>query len=86
MGRDKGFDGGFRGEEFLLHRQAYSMGGRIAVAIAPPARGPVAQRLELTAHNRLVPGSSPGGPTTKPMFLFNNIESVHRMMLIVRCA
>ncbi len=25
--------------------------------------GPVAQWLELAAHNRLVPGSSPGGPT-----------------------
>jgi hypothetical protein len=26
--------------------------------------GPVAQWLELTAHNRLVAGSSPAGPTT----------------------
>ena len=25
--------------------------------------GPVAQWLELAAHNRLVPGSNPGGPT-----------------------
>ncbi len=25
--------------------------------------GPIAQRLEQTAHNRLVPGSNPGGPT-----------------------
>jgi hypothetical protein len=25
--------------------------------------GPVAQWLELTAHNRLVAGSSPAGPT-----------------------
>src|SRR6185503_8778740 len=25
--------------------------------------GPLAQRLELPAHNRLVPGSNPGGPT-----------------------
>ena len=29
-----------------------------------PCVGPVAQWLELTAHNRLVPGSSPGGPTS----------------------
>ena len=28
-----------------------------------PARGPIAQLgLELPAHNRLVPGSNPGGP------------------------
>lgn len=26
-------------------------------------RGPIAQLVELPAHNRLVPGSSPGGPT-----------------------
>ena len=26
-------------------------------------RGPVAQRLEQATHNRLVPGSNPGGPT-----------------------
>src|SRR5215472_5833750 len=25
--------------------------------------GPLAQRSELSAHNRLVPGSNPGGPT-----------------------
>ena len=25
--------------------------------------GPIAQRLERPAHNRLVPGSNPGGPT-----------------------
>ena len=28
-------------------------------------RGPIAQRLERPAHNRLVPGSNPGGPTQK---------------------
>ena len=26
--------------------------------------GPIAQLVEPSAHNRLVPGSSPGGPTT----------------------
>ena len=26
-------------------------------------QGPIAQLVELPAHNRLVPGSSPGGPT-----------------------
>ncbi|MDB5077856.1 MAG: hypothetical protein JWO42_4035 [Chloroflexi bacterium] len=29
-------------------------------------RGPLAQRLELPTHNRLVPGSNPGGPTPRP--------------------
>ncbi len=28
-------------------------------------KGPIAQLVELPAHNRLVPGSSPGGPTIK---------------------
>ena len=28
--------------------------------------GPIAQRSELAAHNRLVPGSNPGGPTRGP--------------------
>ena len=28
-------------------------------------RGPIAQRLEPPAHNRLVPGSNPGGPTIR---------------------
>lgn len=27
--------------------------------------GPIAQRLEQSAHNREVPGSNPGGPTKK---------------------
>lgn len=36
-------------------------GSRASDAIA--VWGPVAQWLELAAHNRLVPGSSPGGPT-----------------------
>src|SRR5215468_5422039 len=27
--------------------------------------GPLAQRSELSAHNRLVPGSNPGGPTRR---------------------
>jgi hypothetical protein len=49
------------------------MAAKNAVALAGGAAsasshigGPVAQWLELTAHNRLVPGSSPGGPTTFP--------------------
>src|SRR5690606_14426819 len=29
--------------------------------------GPIAQLVERSAHNRLVPGSSPGGPTRFPM-------------------
>jgi hypothetical protein len=30
--------------------------------------GPIAQWLELAAHNRLVPGSSPGGPTNQSWY------------------
>ena len=33
----------------------------------------MAQWLELTAHNRLVPGSSPGGPTNEINSLALNI-------------
>ena len=32
----------------------------------PYKAGPIAQRSELAAHNRLVPGSNPGGPTLDP--------------------
>ncbi len=32
----------------------------------PYNAGPIAQRSELAAHNRLVPGSNPGGPTLYP--------------------
>src|SRR5580700_7708894 len=38
-------------------------------------RGPVAQWSELAAHNRLVGGSSPPGPTTQPYA--NGDFSVH---------
>lgn len=31
-------------------------------------KGPIAQRLEQSAHNREVPGSNPGGPTTRRLF------------------
>jgi hypothetical protein len=34
--------------------------------------GPVAQWSELTAHNRLVAGSSPAGPTNR----FNNFHRI----------
>src|SRR6187431_2326336 len=36
---------------------------RPSVAMLAWRGGPLAQRLELPAHNRLVPGSNPGGPT-----------------------
>ena len=55
--------GGLGGKILGRHHLAYSTDARIAVATAS-AWGPVAQWLELTAHNRLVPGSNPGGPTT----------------------
>ncbi len=41
--------------------------GRRAISLDAVASscvvGPIAQLVELPAHNRLVPGSSPGGPT-----------------------
>lgn len=36
-----------------------------SIAANEKSAGPIAQLVELPAHNRLVPGSSPGGPTTK---------------------
>jgi hypothetical protein len=45
------------------------------------AWGPVAQRLELAAHNRLVPGSSPGGPTNK----FNQLDSDDDQCAVIPC-
>ncbi len=41
--------------------QAFLLSANSAIATA---RGPVAQWLELAAHNRLVSGSNPDGPTT----------------------
>ena len=43
--------------------------GRAATVATPARIGPVAQWSELAAHNRLVGGSSPPGPTThsRPM-------------------
>lgn len=39
--------------------------GRVGVCAMRTSGGPVAQRLEPTAHNGLVGGSSPPGPTTQ---------------------
>ena len=36
--------------------------------------GPIAQLVELPAHNRLVPGSSPGGPTIFPVSVEMSIK------------
>jgi hypothetical protein len=63
MELDKLVYGGLGGKILGQHHLPYSTDARIAVATAS-AWGPVAQWLELTAHNRLVPGSNPGGPTT----------------------
>jgi NAD(P)-dependent dehydrogenase (short-subunit alcohol dehydrogenase family) len=46
-----------------------SCSGYYRFAVAMPAVGPVAQWLELTAHNRLVAGSSPAGPTNMPVYV-----------------
>ena len=43
---------------FLLHT--------VLQTAHPYKAGPIAQRSELAAHNRLVPGSNPGGPTLDP--------------------
>jgi hypothetical protein len=37
--------------------------GNIGAAMRFRDFGPIAQLVELPAHNRLVPGSNPGGPT-----------------------
>ena len=37
----------------------------------PNPCGPIAQRSELPAHNRLVAGSNPAGPTFGPVFFSN---------------
>ena len=50
-------------------------------------KGPIAQLVERSAHNRLVLGSSPGGPTilfselpSSPNlgYLFSNHQTIHR--------
>ncbi len=42
----------------------FRTGANSGIEAAPEAGGPVAQWLEPAAHNRLVAGSSPAGPTT----------------------
>ena len=45
-------------------------GTELCYAGAPSGQwGPVAQWLELAAHNRLVAGSNPAGPTMRSSFL-----------------
>src|SRR5690606_14142317 len=44
-------------------RASPGRGYGIETPLPRSAFGPVAQWLELAAHNRLVPGSNPGGPT-----------------------
>ncbi len=46
-------------------------------ALKPMAQGPVAQWLEPAAHNRLVGGSSPPGPTN----LFKDLQVKLRITL-----
>ncbi len=45
--------------------------------------GPIAQLVELPAHNRLVPGSSPGGPTRfwHDFFLIRDIVKTEKVKL-----
>lgn len=38
----------------------------------PSATGPIAQRLELPAHNRMVLGSNPSGPTGGSMYVLED--------------
>src|SRR5260370_5639161 len=42
---------------------------------SPPDRGPVAQWSELAAHNRLVGGSSPPGPTNDFLLSFQSLAA-----------
>src|SRR4029450_8458798 len=51
--------------DFVLPDPASPFPARITV-------GPIAQRLERPAHNRLVPGSNPGGPTYLLLVILNS--------------
>src|SRR5215471_2884062 len=50
--------------------------------------GPLAQRLEQWTHNPLVPGSNPGGPTTKAILLQSLPRNPASLELVLesRCA
>src|SRR5262249_10321889 len=49
-----------------------------------PAAGPVAQWLEPAAHNRLVAGSSPAGPTNNFKYLSRLLEARAAAAPVVR--
>ena len=50
--------------------------GVVSMAVCGIPNGLVAQRLEQATHNRLVPGSNPGGPTIfKGFFRFSTIQA-----------
>ena len=48
-------------------------------------RGPVAQRSEPPAHNRVVPGSNPGGPTTRPIDAAGGLRRRNHQAPPARC-
>ena len=49
-------------EWYSTHEQIENRAFGYHVPFCSFAEGPVAQRLELTTHNRSVPGSNPGRP------------------------
>ena len=61
--REEYFPSITRPRPFCLPADVWYRGAAPLPAIPAGAGGPVAQRLELAAHNRLVAGSNPAGPT-----------------------
>lgn len=46
--------------------------------------GPIAQRLEQSTHNALVPGSNPGGPTNDDNIIDAEFEEIYEPGLMER--
>jgi hypothetical protein len=68
-------------------RWAIAVNGLSAAVEVHSFGGLVAQWLELAAHNRLVPGSSPGGPTiiaTATLRWVRDVERPHEPLVLTQ--
>ena len=63
-------------------RWQYQMAKSASAQVADTkSDGPIAQRLEQATHNRLVPGSNPGGPTSPTRYFAGGLNFKGKMQI-----